>query len=276
MCMHAETTVRDVALMSELSHEQKVNLVNVFYNSKYFDLAECGFTESKSSEYKENVRDKQPQFNSLYHLACDIAVWCCYNITSDVIYKSIVTQFTKMHIEQFNVYAFQDMRIYYDDPGLSDYFTISSLLLRSTIQSINAASSLYESNKTMLELMIGNCGNIVSLNYKIQAGYDIIKATPQIYYFEIAEPIELQHKVPRAIVIVDLSEKFHIVSFGVVNLEELTTGAEMPDMQHLYTVDLDTEYINKEYIAFTNQVFSYYMKRINAKHSKEVSDDEFI
>lgn len=278
MCMQGEVTVKDLSKMDKMPANVKIDLIRVFIKNVKLDITELveGQFEKAShtaSEFIKQTAIDEMDWHSLSELSGYLADNYC-NGRDSATYTLIVTQFTKMYIELFDVYSFKDMSLYYDKPKEKLFGCHGFVWFNSTMEAINAASSYFEQNIRALNNLLEDMKDCIPINYNIRLGNDDIYAHPNAYYYPLVEPIEMSHKADRCIVVIDLSSEYHVVSFGVVKVDDLKPDTELEDMRHLHSVDLDTENITEEFESFITNMFTYYMERISTVRYKETNKNE--
>lgn len=276
--MQGEVTVKDLSKMDKLPANRKIDLIRVFIKNTRLDitsLIDDQFEKARctASEFIKQTAIDEMDWHSLSELSGYLADNYC-NGRDSATYTLIVTQFTKMYIELFDVYSFKDMSLYYDKPKEKLFGCHGFVWFNSTMEAINAASSYFEQNIRALNNLLEDMKDCIPINYNIRLGNDDIYAHPNAYYYPLVEPIEMRHKADRCIVVIDLSSEYHVVSFGVVKVDDLKPDTELEDMRHLHSVDLDTENITEEFESFITNMFTYYMERISTVRSKETNKNE--
>lgn len=176
------------------------------------------------------------------------------------IYMALVESLTRYvrqysNIEGYTTAAFSDLSVYLGDKWYDPMY------LNFTMKGINNALSMYSDNMEWFNDMISDRWSKTTTHCTLKAADDIIDSTDTtVYYCNIDQPIGMSRKAHRCIVLIDLSEEYHIISLGFTLTDALLTEAEIPDLQFLYTIDLDSENASEQYDNFVKDIFSYYSK----------------
>lgn len=264
--MQSGASIHDLANKAKLSYKEKTAIISCWTRSTDFEDFEIN---GESHPIIREIVNSGEAYTNIYNIKEDLFQHANDIFRDDVtqtkVYMLLVESFTNFHKANFDVLMFKDLTIYYEIYLEYKVSLEAIIMYNTTMNAINNALSVFAENKRLLDRMIedSETAEYITTNcaIQLQAGVDVIeKDNALIHTYPLVEPILMMHKKNRCIAMIDLIEDYHIVTFCITNLDELTVShSELPDeVAFLTTVDLDTEYVASAFDGFMTKVHEYY------------------